>query len=124
MQKVTIEAVFRADEEGKYGMYHKVAIKIKEATIGEVEIGDRWISKIFDPKKNVPEIEFTGNWKEGDEVFINFVVTDKGYFNFNLPDEKDRKIAELEAKVADSGDAGETPAPEGDADVDPDKIDF
>ena len=64
--KVTLCKVFRGEQETKYGMKPKMAIKTEQH-------GDKWLSTF--------KVQGTEKWNIGDEVEIN--VTENGqYLNF------------------------------------------
>jgi hypothetical protein len=81
--KVTIEKIWRGEQETRFGPCDKTSIKIKEENVetvdGEtVEVGDNWISLLS--KKGVAN--GTEAWTEGLEVDIDIKLKN-GYLNFS-----------------------------------------
>jgi hypothetical protein len=80
--KVTLEKVFRGEQETKFGMRNKVGIKIREQDIiledgSPANVSDKYITALFKPEVS----NGTEEWEEGMQVEIT--ASEKGgYFNF------------------------------------------
>ncbi len=88
VEKLTISRIFRGEQETKYGIKPKVAIKVAEKD------DDKWLSTF--------KVAGTENWKEGDIVSVD-VTENNGFLNF-VPaqassNELEDRIKKLEDKV-------------------------
>jgi len=98
--KVTLEKVFRGEQETKFGMRNKVGVKVRETDVilddgSSAKVEDKYLTALF----KVEEDNGTEDWEEGKEVEVT--ITEKnGYFNFKpMGNSALDRIKRLEEKV-------------------------
>lgn len=98
--KVTLEKVFRGEQETKFGMRNKVGVKVQEQEIiledgRPANISDKYLTALFKPEGQ----NGTEDWETGMQVEV--AVTEKGgYFNFKpLGNTLEDRIKKIEDAV-------------------------
>lgn len=98
--KVTLEKVYRGDQETKHGIKDKIGIKIRESEVvlkdgSKGNVSDKWMSMLC----NKGSENGTETWSEGMQVDID--IEQRGeYFNFKPRMEGlQEQINELKSRV-------------------------
>jgi hypothetical protein len=118
--KVTIEKIFRGEQETKFGMRNKIGLKVREHDIiledgSPANVDDKYLTMLAKPELD----NGTETWETGQQVEV--AVTEKGgYFNFRVVGfSVEDRLKKLEEAVF-----GAKVVTESSDDINPDDIDI